>query len=812
MKKSLLFLCVFLYAVTLRAQTSLEQLKSKMAAMPEDTVKVNSCIQISKKYLRSNLDSAVTYGLKALLLAERVKDREAIFRSNDIYGYALLKKGNIPKAKAILLKAYAMGKSLPLTDQYFYNIFHIFSMYMMSKNSDSALFYANVSYNRALTYPKKAIECNCYTNYGEYYRSFSDYDKSIDNFYKALKCNENNGSIDDDLEFTSFIGIGNINYSTGKYKTAIEFYEKALAGKFAKSSAGEAELSVLYNNLGASYYTIGGTTNDSALKTKGIEYFKKVLEQNIKSGNRVSMGRMYGNLGSVYANEGKYELAKPYFENALAIAVESNNRQSEAKNSNNLGDLYGKLNDSLKAIEYYNRSVSIAKAAKSKEQLILNYENLNMFYAERKNYALAYEYLQLLINQKDSLLNEQNQSKLATLKTQYDTEKKDQQIQLLAKDKLVKELFIDKQEGELLKQRSEAQQQSYKIKILNDQKRLDQVMLANEKIEKEKKLRENELLTQQNQLSQKTLQQQKVITLLIALGLIATLIAIVLVFKQYRQKQKANEIITAQKQEVEIQKEIIEVKNKEIVDSIQYAKRIQNALFASDAFLSKHLKEHFVVYKPKDIVSGDFYWASNTGNKFYLCTADCTGHGVPGAFMSLLGLSFLNEITSAKKISAPHLIFDELRKDIIHALNPEGVEVEGKDGMDAVLCEYDFQTNMLRFAAANNPLWLIREGQLLEFKPDKQPIGKYFDENNAYTLHEIQLQKGDAIYTFTDGYADQFGGQKGKKFKYAQLKTTLLECVHLPMSEQKILLEHKFQQWRGNLEQVDDILLIGVRV
>jgi serine phosphatase RsbU (regulator of sigma subunit) len=267
--------------------------------------------------------------------------------------------------------------------------------------------------------------------------------------------------------------------------------------------------------------------------------------------------------------------------------------------------------------------------------------------------------------------------------------------------------------------------------------------------------------------------------------------------------------------ELNHQRDVIEEANKDIVSSIHYAKRIQKALLASDSMMNKNLPEHFVLYKPKDIVSGDFYWGETVNNKFLLCTADCTGHGVPGAFMSLLGISFLNEIVKERKLIRPDLIFNQLREDIIQVLNPEGTLDEGKDGMDAVLCCFDFQNLTMEFACANNPLWVIRENKLLEYKPDKQPIGMYEiveSEHKVFNLQRLQLQKGDVIYAFTDGYADQFGGEKGKKFKYKQMQETLLKICNDSMLNQHTALDKTIENWKGTLDQVDDILMIGIRV
>jgi serine phosphatase RsbU (regulator of sigma subunit) len=229
-------------------------------------------------------------------------------------------------------------------------------------------------------------------------------------------------------------------------------------------------------------------------------------------------------------------------------------------------------------------------------------------------------------------------------------------------------------------------------------------------------------------------------------------------------------------------------------------------------------KNFFILYRPKDIVSGDFYHAlayKPEGSKnelFFMCTADCTGHGVPGALMSMMGISHLNESIIEKNLIHPNEILDNMRKGIIASLNPEGSEEESKDGMDCVLCVYDFENMSLEFSCANNPLWLMRDNKITEYKPDKMPIGKHGEEMKPFSLQKVELKKGDIIYTFTDGMADQFGGTKGKKFKYKQMQEKLLAISDLPMDDQKKILEKTFDDWKGNLDQVDDVCVIGLRI
>ena len=295
-------------------------------------------------------------------------------------------------------------------------------------------------------------------------------------------------------------------------------------------------------------------------------------------------------------------------------------------------------------------------------------------------------------------------------------------------------------------------------------------------------------------------------------GLLLVLLLALFIFRGYKQKQKANHIITQQKTEVENQKHLIEEKHKEITDSINYAERIQRSFLATKKLLDDNLNEYFVYFQPKDVVSGDFYWAAKLStNNFLLATADSTGHGVPGAIMSILNISSLEKAVE-QGLLEPSEIFNHTRKTIIERLKKDGSEHGGKDGMDCSLISFDFKNCKLTYSAANNPVWIVRDNQILELAPDKMPVGKGERDTILFTQHIIDLQKGDVVYALTDGMPDQFGGPKGKKFMYKKLKELLISLADLPMSEQKEALKSELNNWKGDIEQVDDVCLIGVRI
>ena len=256
--------------------------------------------------------------------------------------------------------------------------------------------------------------------------------------------------------------------------------------------------------------------------------------------------------------------------------------------------------------------------------------------------------------------------------------------------------------------------------------------------------------------------------------------------------------------------EEIKEKNKTIVDSLNYARRIQQAVLPDPGLLDTLCKEHFIFYRPRDIVSGDFYWIKQIKNFIFIAAADCTGHGVPGAFMSILGVSLLNEILGKSKLDQPNEILNRLRKKIKSSLHQTGADNDQKDGMDMALCMIDTETSELQFAGAFNPLYLIRNGELHEYKGDRQPIAIYENEI-SFTNHTINIQNNDIIYIFSDGFADQIGGPKDKKFKIQNFKQLLLEINANSMERQFEIIEKTFNDWKGNNEQLDDVLIVGMR-
>lgn len=382
---------------------------------------------------------------------------------------------------------------------------------------------------------------------------------------------------------------------------------------------------------------------------------------------------------------------------------------------------------------------------------------------------------------------------------------------------------ISKQQGEISLQKQTILQQQAEVQIQKDtlagQKEKISIQLT--RIDEQLKRIGDQDARIKVQLE--AIEKQKLILYFVVFALLLVSFLGYYIYRGYRIKKEANikleeknRTISAQKDEIEKQRDLaaaqrdqIAYQKKHITDSIMYAKRIQTALIPSMELFSEKL-EHFVLYKPLAIVSGDFYWVSANGNKQVIICADCTGHGVPGAFMSMLGVSLLNEIVNSKQILMPNDIIENLRQGIIKTLKQVAEEDSVKDGMDIEVCLIDFDTNKLWFAGANNPLYLVRNGELIHYRADKMPVAIHY-KMAPFTLHEIDLRKGDAFYILTDGYSDQFGGPKEKKFMSSQLKETIVSMNGMPMLKQGERLNEIFEGWRGNNSQVDDVTVIGIR-
>jgi serine phosphatase RsbU (regulator of sigma subunit) len=482
------------------------------------------------------------------------------------------------------------------------------------------------------------------------------------------------------------------------------------------------------------------------------------------------------------------------FGNAKAITVKGSTFEEDIKNLKPLVKLLdmeyvSNTEDVISAVENQNNCYGFIELPNyfSLYQKGIKLNRQNLFLVQREGYGIIYpknsdwneplwEYFQQESNQKKiiEILQKHFGSELVNFITEIQ-ESTDMQknVLLLTKENELESLVAD----------------NLKLSLENEK-------LDNEKAKAERKVLES---------------KEETLEWFIILGVISFIIVLIIVFYAYYLKNKDHKIISAQKKEVEAQKDIVIEKHRLITSSIHYAKTIQNAMLQGEEYTNKALPEHFVFFQPKDVVSGDFYWSKIIGDYGYFASVDCTGHGVPGGFMSVLGISLINDIVYDHDLLKPSEILDKLNKRVIDELDQSDKEGSSKDGMDISLSRINLKTLELVWAGAHNPLYVYRNGELIELKPNKQPIG-YFEYGKPFDDQTLQLEKNDMIYSSTDGYPDQFGGVKGKKLKSSGFKNLLSRIQVLSTKEQKKYLERHFSEWKGENEQVDDACVIGMRI
>lgn len=494
-------------------------------------------------------------------------------------------------------------------------------------------------------------------------------------------------------------------------------------------------------------YAIGNVYLKEDNLNTAMDYFQDALEIQKELGSRQQLSKTLTAIGNVHSINNDFETALQQYIQALQLKSSLGDKYGQSLLLHNIGDTYKSMNKPLEAIVYLEQSISIAQSLGVKTIVAESSQKLIALYNERKEFEKSLAYSDLYVSSKLALAREQSEKELNLLRVEFNTEEKERENEKLRTDALINDLKLKREQW---------------------MKRMYLIILG-----------------------------------------IALLLAGV-IFRSYQQKKKSYAIIANQNEELEGKNKIISEKNKEITDSIEYAKKIQEAMLSRIDELKNHLSEHFIFFKPRDIVSGDFYWFSElSSSMFAIAAIDCTGHGVPGALMSMLGGSFLKQIVS-EGTTHPSEILLELHENIRMALKQH--ISSNKDGMDLALCVVDKKSQKLYFAGAKNPLVIVENGKAEKIKGSPYAIGGDNAENgNEYTVHEISTEN-KSFYMFSDGYQDQFGGPKGKKYMVKQLIRELEEMQNIPMTEQRIIIEQSFNSWKGSEPQVDDVLVIGFKV
>lgn len=581
--------------------------------------------------------------------------------------------------------------------------------------------------------------------------------------------------------------LANIYYYKGNYSKALENNLAAL--KIREALGDKKKIADSYNNIGNVYLNMNNT--DESLKF----HFKALkIREFLK--DSAGLSSSYNNIGNCFQKKQNYSQALKFHFAALKLKKEQNSPQEIARSLGNIGAVYSDSGNFQKALEYEFESLKLAEEFDDKEGLEIVLVNLGYIYYKMKDYPTSEKYglkaLKLATEIGDAETIVEANLQLSTLYKKIKNFEKS--LNYYTSYINIRDSLFN---AETINKTIQAQLQ-YEY-----DKAADAAKLEREKIDAIAKVEST---------------KQKIVLGLVCFVLLLVIIFAIFTYRNYLQKQKANKIILLQKVEVEKQKSTIEEKNKDITGSITYAKRIQEAILPSIETVKKELPDSFVIYKPKDIIGGDFYWVSDAVTKYdekfsMVAVADCTGHGVPGALMSIIGNNYLRLCEREPSVNRPSEALDFINIGISRTLRQEYSKSTIHDGMDMVFVAIDYNKSVLHFAGAKNPIYIVRSGVLTEYKGDKHPIGAFVgEEMKKFTNHTIPVEKGDCVYLFTDGYADQSGGPKGKKFMYSKFKEILASNSHLSMEEQKSLLINTFNDWMGDNEQVDDVCVVGLRI
>jgi serine phosphatase RsbU (regulator of sigma subunit) len=601
--------------------------------------------------------------------------------------------------------------------------------------------------------------------------------------------------------------LGFLHFRTGDNMSALSRFEEAERLCLTVPEDKVSLISV-YANMAFCYQKLG---NEESM----IRYFRKALEMASSAAVMEEKARIEMLLAKVYHSNGDFYNSGIYCEECIESAKASQNYEALLTCYALNADLLQKGNDPDRALSYFSKHFTLRDSLDRTRKEKIEYQRERTIFYETLERRLSLDIT--------------------------DEEKKELEYKRLQAETETQKIAIALAGSEIANQRAQGENLSLALNVrikseeaLREKQKNDSLLLENveqqlaleKSTNEERELqRRNELLegeTREKELELRNEKEARKLTLYIAILMVLVVIgALYNLFSVRRKNQKLaaskklieaiNNDLEDKNREIILQKDVIEQKNQSITDSIQYAARIQNAVLQPPTFLSEWGIENFIYFRPKDIVSGDFYWGFRKKGRIYIAAADCTGHGVPGAFMSMLGNAFLNELLIENEFEEASGILDKLRDEIIRALRQKGVTGEARDGMDISMVMYDSKSNTIQYAGANNPIYIVRDGELIRYQADRMPIGIHVKETAPFTNHTVEISPGDCIYLFSDGYADQFGGEHGKKFMYRQFQEVLLAGASLPMEEQLARLDAAFLNWRGSYEQVDDVLVIGFR-
>lgn len=640
-----------------------------------------------------------------------------------------------------------------------------------SENPSMAFLYANREVEIALDSEHQKSIAHSLSTRSKVFKQLSNYKSAEADLNKALEIYT---ALDDKSWISSiYTDLGNLAYVRGEYDLAVVYYMKSL--KISELLNDKSSQANVLNNI-ANVYLYQGQNN------KAISYYKKALEMNNVLGDRKRAALTLDNIGLVYLNMEQFDTALVYQRKALEVVEEIGDKQFLSETLMNAGALYQHMEKYDEALAYFQRAYAISVQIDSKYLISGCLLNIGEAHKLKKNYSLALEKTMEAFVISDSIGAKSNLQKAAINLSDIYAEMKQFENSL-----------------KYYKIYSETKDSVF------SQESSNQINELSAKYEADKRQNEIELLKKDNDLN-----KMINLSLFIGIGLVVVLLSLILY--RYQEKRKANKLLEEKNYAIHVQKELVVEKNKEITDSINYARKIQDAMLPSQKILNEYFKDNFIFYQPKDIISGDFYWAFRKDNQLFIAAADCTGHGVPGALMSMIGVTFFRQIINEMDVKDTSEILNRLHGMILNTLNEDIHARNSKDGMDVALLKIDLLNGKAQFSGAVRPLYIVSNNGLEIIKGDRYSIGGIKTMDETFSSIDFELKGGQSFYLFSDGFADQFGQENGKKFMVKNLQNLLVEINGLTMQEQLGRISSIFNNWKGSLEQTDDVLLIGIKI
>ena len=581
----------------------------------------------------------------------------------------------------------------------------------------------------------------------------------------------------------SYAWLGYLNQGKGNIALSLEYSNKSL--KNFKEIGDKKAIATALGNIGFIY-------KEQGILKEALDYYNRSIKLYEEIDYQLGLASAFGNIGDIHEKQGKTKEALDDHHRSLKIDEEIGDKKGIATSLTRIGMIYYNQGKIKEALDYYNRSLTIQIEIGDKKGIAISLNNIGIIHNDQGELMEAIEYGQKSLTISEEIGFPDNISQASSLLSEV-YQKQGKGMKALEMYKLYIQMH-DSIYNEEIQKTATQQQAKHEYE---KQAAADSITNAEADKVKNAQLAAEKAQNKQHVLEASQQKQQKYFLYgILALALLFG----GFIFNRFRVTNKQKNLIETQHHE-------LNETHREITDSINYAKRIQSAILPPIKVVKEYLKESFILYKPKDVVAGDFYWMEQKDGKVLFAAADCTGHGVPGAMVSVVCNNGLNRSVREHGLTIPGEILDKTREIVVKEFKKSEEDV--KDGMDIALCSIEGMK--LQYAGAYNPLWIIRNGEVIETKANKQPIGQ-FENPEPYTTHSFDLEKGDAIYIFSDGYVDQFGGERGKKFKAKAFRELLLSIQDKTMEEQNTLIDETFETWKGDLEQIDDVCVIGVRV